>query len=184
LGENDEDEDDAVGGNNNNADDVGEDELVEDVIDAEDVVEGVETNTKIQKRHYEAWVNSYNNMVSSYNNMVSFYNTNCHCIVKRRFATAEGRMLGNWVHDPRKIFKAGVLADDRINLRSDLQFDFSMQTNVVEKVDDSHGNIKNLQVQERTWKCSCAKQRTTQTATPLDSSRKSYIQENHCTREW
>jgi hypothetical protein len=39
LGDNDEDEDDAVGGNNNNADDVGEDELVEGVIDAEDVVE-------------------------------------------------------------------------------------------------------------------------------------------------
>jgi hypothetical protein len=71
LGDNDEDEDDAVGGNNDNADDVGEDELVEDVIDAEDVVEGVETNTKNQKRHYEAWINNYNDMVS-------FYNTNGH----------------------------------------------------------------------------------------------------------
>jgi hypothetical protein len=126
LGDNDEDEDDAVGGNNDNADDVGEDGLVENVIDAEDVVEGFETNTKMQKGHYEAWVNNYNDMVS-------FYNTNGHCIVKRRFATAEGRKLGNWVHDQRKKFKAGVLSDDRINLLSDLQFDFSMQTNVVEK---------------------------------------------------
>jgi hypothetical protein len=32
-----------------------------------------------------------------------------------------------------KKFKAGVFSDDRINLLSDLQFDFSMQTNVVEK---------------------------------------------------
>jgi hypothetical protein len=53
------------------------------------VVEGVETNTKNQKRHYEAWVNNYNDMVS-------YYNTNGHCIVKLQFATAEGRMLGNW----------------------------------------------------------------------------------------
>jgi hypothetical protein len=37
------------------------------------------------------------------------------------------------VHDQRKKFKAGVLSDDRINLLSDLQFNFSMQTNVVEK---------------------------------------------------
>jgi hypothetical protein len=126
LGENDEDEDDTMGGNNDNADDVGEDELVEDVIDAEDVVEGVETDTKIQKRHYEAWVNNYNDMVS-------FYNTNGHCIVEREFATAKWRKLGNWVHDQRKKIKAGVLSDDRITLLSDLQFDFSMQTNVVEQ---------------------------------------------------
>jgi hypothetical protein len=126
LGDNDEDEDDAVGGNNDNADDVGEDELVKDVIDDEDVVEGFETNTKMQKCHYEAWVNNYNDMVS-------FYNTNGHCIVKRRFATAEGRKLGNWVHDQRKKIKAGVLSDDKITLLSDLQFDFSMQMNVVEQ---------------------------------------------------
>jgi hypothetical protein len=126
LGDNDEDEDDTVGGNNDNDDDVGEDELVEDVNDAEDVVEGVETNTKNQKRHYEAWVNTYNDMVS-------YYNTNGDCIVKHEFATAEGRMLGNWVHDLRGKLKAGVLSDDRINLLSDLQFDFLMQTNVVGK---------------------------------------------------
>jgi hypothetical protein len=129
LGDNDEDEDDAVGGNNDNADDVGEEELVEGVIDAEDVVEDevvecVETNTKNQKRHYEAWVNNYNDIVS-------YYNTNGDCQVTREFATAEGRMLGNWVHDQREKIKAGVLSDDRINLLSDLQFDFSMQTNVV-----------------------------------------------------
>jgi hypothetical protein len=59
------------------------------------VVEGVETNTKNQKRHYKAWVNNYNDMVS-------YYNTNGHCIVKYQFATAEGRMVGNWVHDQRK----------------------------------------------------------------------------------
>jgi hypothetical protein len=129
LGDNDEDEDDAVGGNNENADDVGEDKLVEGVIDAEDVVEDevverVETNTKNQKRHYEAWVNNYNDIVS-------YYNTNGDCQVTHEFATAEGRMLGNWVHGQREKIKAGVLSDDRINLLSDLQFDFSMQTNVV-----------------------------------------------------
>jgi hypothetical protein len=128
LGDNDEDEDedDAVGGNNNNADDVGEDKAVGDVIVAEDVVGGVETNTKMQKLHYEAWVNNYNYMVS-------FYNTNGHCIVKRTVATAEGRKLGNWVHDQRKKIKAGTLSDDRITLLSDLQFNYSMQTNVVEQ---------------------------------------------------
>jgi hypothetical protein len=89
-------------------------------------------------------------------------------------------MLGNWVHDQRKKFKAGVVSDDRINLLSDLQFDFSMQTNVVaKKVDGSSGNIKHLQVQEITCNCSCAKQRTTQTATPLDISHKIYVQENY-----
>jgi hypothetical protein len=41
LGDNDEYNDDAVGGNNDNADDVGEDEAVEDVIVAEDEVAGV-----------------------------------------------------------------------------------------------------------------------------------------------
>jgi hypothetical protein len=185
LGDNDEDEDDAVGCSNDNADDGGEDELVEGVIDAEDVVEDeeverVETNTKNQKRHYEAWVNNYNDIVSyyntngdcqvtrnfatgvidaedvvedevvervetntknqkhhyeawvnTYNDIVSYYNTNGDCQVTRDFATAEGRMLGYWVHDQRKKFKAGVLSDDRINLLSNLQFDFSMQTNVV-----------------------------------------------------
>jgi hypothetical protein len=126
LGDNDEDEDDAVGGNNDNADDVGEDKAVEDVIVAEDVVGGVETNTKMQKLHYEAWVNNYNDMVS-------FYNTNGHYIVKHPVATAECRKLGSWVHDQRKKIKAGTLTDDRITLFSDLQFDFSMQTNVVEQ---------------------------------------------------
>jgi hypothetical protein len=69
LDDNDEDEDDAVGGNNGNADDVGEDEVVEGVIDADDVgedkvVQGVETNTKNQNRHYETWVNNYNDVGS------------------------------------------------------------------------------------------------------------------------
>jgi hypothetical protein len=71
-----------------NADDVGEEELVEDVIDAEDVVECVETNTKNHKRHYDAWVKNYNDMVW-------YYIINGDCIVTREFATAEGRMLGN-----------------------------------------------------------------------------------------
>jgi hypothetical protein len=98
LGDN--DEDDAVGGNNENADDVGEDELVEGVIDAEDLVEDegvecVETNTKNQKHHYDAWVNNYNDIVS-------YYNTNGNCQFTHEFAPAEGRMLGNWVHDQRK----------------------------------------------------------------------------------
>jgi hypothetical protein len=100
LDDKDEDEDDAVSGNNDNADDVGEDKVVEGVIDAEDVgedevVEGVETNTKSQKRHYETWVNNYNDIVS-------YYNTNGDCQVTCDFATAEGRMLGNWVHDQRE----------------------------------------------------------------------------------
>jgi hypothetical protein len=41
--------------------------------------------------------------------------------------------LGNWVHDQRRKLKAGTLSDDRITLLSDLEFDFSMQTNVVEQ---------------------------------------------------
>jgi hypothetical protein len=71
--------------------------------------------------------------VKNYNDIVSYYNTNGDCIVTREFATKEGRMLDNWVHDQRKKFKAGVLSDDRINLLSDLQFKFLMQTNVVGK---------------------------------------------------
>jgi hypothetical protein len=35
------------------------------------------------------------------------------------------------VHDQRKKFKRGQLTDDRINLLSDLQFEFSTQPNVV-----------------------------------------------------
>jgi hypothetical protein len=146
LGDNDEYEDDAVGGNNDNSDNMGEDEAVEDVIVAEDEVGGDETNTKKQQQHHETWVNNYNKMVS-------FYNTNGHCISKRN-DTAEGKKLGNWVHDQRKKFKAGTLSDDRITLLSDLEFDFSMQTNVVEqkltvpmaisrifKYKKEHGNI-------------------------------------------
>jgi hypothetical protein len=114
---------------------------------SEDVVGGVETNTKMQKLHYEAWVNNYNDMVS-------FYNTNGHWIVKRKVATVEGRKLGNCVHDQRKKIKAGTLSDDRITLLADLQFDFSMQTNVVAqkltvpvaisrifKYNKEHGNV-------------------------------------------
>jgi hypothetical protein len=126
LGNNDEDEDNAVGDINNNAVNVGADEDVEDVIVAEDEVVGVESRIKKQKLHYDAWVNNYNMMVS-------FYNTNGHCIAKRNVPTAEGRKLGNWVHDQRKKFKGGTLSDDRITLLFDLQFDFSMQTNVVKQ---------------------------------------------------
>jgi hypothetical protein len=50
----------------------------------------------------------------------TFYNTNGHCIAKRKVATAEGRKLGNWVHDQRTKFKAGTLSDDRITMLSDL----------------------------------------------------------------
>jgi hypothetical protein len=71
---------------------MGEDESVEDVIVAEDEVGGDETNTKKQQQHHETWVNNYNKMVS-------FYNTNGHCIAKRNVDTAEGKQLGNWVHD-------------------------------------------------------------------------------------
>jgi hypothetical protein len=136
-----------VGDINDNAVDVGADEAVEDVIIAEDEVVDVESRTKKQKLHYDAWVNNYNMMVQ-------FYNTNGHCITKRNVPTAEGRKLGNWVHDQRKKFKAGTLSDDRISLLSDLEFDFSMQTNVVEqkltvpiaisrifKYKKEHGNI-------------------------------------------
>jgi hypothetical protein len=92
---------------------MGEDESVEDVIVAEDEVGGDETNTKKQQQHHETWVNNYNKMVT-------FYNMNGHCIAKRNVDTAEGKKLGNWVHDQRKKFKAGTLADDRISLLSDL----------------------------------------------------------------
>jgi hypothetical protein len=71
--------------------------------------------------------------VNNYNNLVTFYNTNGHCIAKRNVDTAEGKKLGNWVHDQRQKFKAGTLADDRILLLSELEFDFSMQTNLVEQ---------------------------------------------------
>jgi hypothetical protein len=71
--------------------------------------------------------------VNNCNNMVTFYNMNGHCIAKTNVDTAEGKKLGNWVHDQRKKFEAGTLADDRISLLSELEFDFSMQTNVVEQ---------------------------------------------------
>jgi hypothetical protein len=115
LDDNDEDEDDAVCDNNDNADDVGEDEVVEGVI---------ETNNKKENRHFKKWVNNYNDVVS-------YYNTNGNCRAPREFATVESNRLGNWVHDQRKKFKTGQLSDDRINLLSDLQFDFSLQANVV-----------------------------------------------------
>jgi hypothetical protein len=61
--------------------------------------------------------------------MVIAVSPNGDCRVPRDFATVEGSMLGNWVHDQRNKFKKGQFIDDRINLLSDLQFDFSMQTN-------------------------------------------------------
>jgi hypothetical protein len=90
----------------------------------DEVVEGVETNITNQNFHDETWVNNYNDAVS-------YYNTNGDCCAPHDFATVEGRMLGKWVHDQRKKIKNGVLSDDRINLLSNLQFDFLMQTNVV-----------------------------------------------------
>jgi hypothetical protein len=41
-----------------------------------------------------------------------------------------------------------------------------------------------IQVQERAWQRSSAKQRSSQAATPLDISCKSFIKENYYTREW
>jgi hypothetical protein len=58
LGDNDEDKDDSVGVINDNAVDTGADEAVEEVIVAEDQVVGVESRTKKQKLHYDAWVNN------------------------------------------------------------------------------------------------------------------------------
>jgi hypothetical protein len=95
LDDNDEDEDDAVCGNNDNADDVGEDEVVEAVI---------ETNNKKENAFLTKWVNNYNDVVS-------YYNTNGNCCVPRNFATVEGSMLGNWVHDQRKKFKTGQMIE-------------------------------------------------------------------------
>jgi hypothetical protein len=43
----------------------------------------------------------------------------------------EGNTLDNRVHDQRKKFKTGQLSDDRINLLSNLQFDFLLQANIV-----------------------------------------------------
>jgi hypothetical protein len=138
--------------NNDNADDVGEDELVEGVI---------ETKNKKENDFFKKWVNNYNNVVS-------YYNTSGNCRVPRRFVTVEGNKLGNWMHDQRKKFKTGQLSDDRINLLSDLQFDFSMQANVVGatlmvpvaisnifKYKKEHGNIsipnKEPHTQLRRW---------------------------------
>jgi hypothetical protein len=86
--DNDEDEDDAVCDNNNNADDVGEDEVVEGVI---------ETNIKKETSFFKKWVNNYNDAVS-------YYTTNGNCRVPRDFNTVKGNRLGNWVHDQRKKF--------------------------------------------------------------------------------
>jgi hypothetical protein len=105
--DNDEDEDDAVCDNNDNADNVGEDEVVEGVI---------ETNNNKEIFFKNKWVNNYNDVVS-------YYNTNGNFRAPRNFATVEGNKLGNWVHDQRKKLKTGNLSDDRINLLSDLQFD-------------------------------------------------------------
>jgi hypothetical protein len=69
--------------------------------------------------------------VNNYNDIVSYYNTNGNCHVPRDFATVEGSMLGNWVHDQRNKFKTGQLSDDRINLLSDLQFYFLLHTHVI-----------------------------------------------------
>jgi hypothetical protein len=62
---------------------------------------------------------------------VSYYNTNGNCRIPRWFVTVEGNKLGNWLHDQRKKFKSEKLTDDRINLLSDLKFEFSMQAKYV-----------------------------------------------------
>jgi hypothetical protein len=113
--DNDEDEDDAVCDNNDKADDVGEDEVAEGVI---------ETNNKKETSFFKKWVNNNTDVVS-------YYNINCNCRIPHDFDTVEGNRLGNWVHDQRQKFKTGQLSDDIINLLSDLQFDFSLQVNVV-----------------------------------------------------
>jgi hypothetical protein len=69
--------------------------------------------------------------VHNYNDVVSYYNTNGNCRIPHWFVTVEGNKLGNWVHDQRKKFKSEQLTDYRINLLSDLQFEFSTQANVV-----------------------------------------------------
>jgi hypothetical protein len=121
--------------------------------------------------------------VHNYNDVVSYYNTNGKCHIPCWFVTVEGNKLGNWVHYQRKKFKSGQLTDDRINLLSDLQFEFSAQANVVGakltvpvaiskifKYKKENGNI--------------SKQRTIQTATSLDFPREECVKENYRTREW
>jgi hypothetical protein len=111
----DEGDDYAVCDHEENPDDVGEDKAGEGV---------KEIKVKKVKAFEIKWV--HNN-----NNLMSFYNTNGNCRNPHRFVTVEGYSLVNWVHDQRKKFKRGKLTDDRINLLSDLQFEFSTQPNVV-----------------------------------------------------
>jgi hypothetical protein len=111
----DEGDDDAVCAHEDNPDNVGEEKAGEGVI---------ETKDKKVNAFLTKWVHNYNDVMS-------YYNTNGNCRIPRWFVTVEGKKLGNWVHDPRKKFKSGQLTDDRINLLSDLQFEFSIQANVV-----------------------------------------------------
>jgi transcription initiation factor IIF auxiliary subunit len=113
--DNDEYNNDAVCDHEDNPDDVGEDKSGKGV---------KEIKVKKVNAFEMKWVNTYNDLMS-------FYNTNGNCRKPCRFVTVEGYPLVNWVHDQTNKTKRGHLTDVRINLMYDLNFEFSMQPNVV-----------------------------------------------------
>jgi hypothetical protein len=103
-------DDDAVCDHEDNPDDVGEDKAGEGVIEIKD---------KKVNAFEMKWVHNYNDLVL-------FYNTNGNCPTP---AGSLRRKATHWVIGC--IFKRGQLTNDRINLLSDLHFEFSTQANVV-----------------------------------------------------
>jgi hypothetical protein len=100
--------------------------------------------------------NSFNQkFVKRFDHLVKYVNAHGDFHVIRKYVTVDGHFLGNWVHNQRKKYKAGMLSASRIDMITTLHFEFMMQRNFVGakltvtvaifeifKYQKEHGNIE------------------------------------------
>jgi hypothetical protein len=69
--------------------------------------------------------------VKRFDHLVKYFNAHDDCNVVQKYGTTDGHHLGNWVRDQRKKYKSRIFLSSPINMLTTLNFEFTMQRNVI-----------------------------------------------------
>jgi hypothetical protein len=81
----------------------------------EDAGGDIEESSEEEEELKQKTIHSFDErFVKIFADLVHYQDTHDDCHIVRKYITAEGYKLGNWVHEQRKKYKSGNLSDERI----------------------------------------------------------------------